>query len=145
MADIHYEDPFAPPDAGRARAHRDFAALTRLAERHGATPSRRDRWRHPYVLDPYEAVCLSVSLAAGSAQPEPDEEPLDETDLTAALTLIPRVRADLDALEAGLLDLARARGLTWQAIAFGLGLGSAQAARQRHERLTDRTRPTAAD
>ncbi len=29
--------------------------------------------------------------------------------------------------------------MTWQDIAFGLGLGSAQAARQRHDRLTRRT------
>ena len=57
----------------------------------------------------------------------------------AALTLIPHVRAEVDALEAGLLQVARGRGLTWQAIAFGLGLGSAQAARQRYERLTVRT------
>ncbi|GIG00938.1 DNA-binding protein [Catellatospora citrea] len=142
MADVHEtDDLFVPPDAGRARAMRDFAALTRIAERHAATDGRRDRWRNAAVLDPYEAVCLAVSLAAGSALPEPDEAPLDEADLTAALTLLPRVRADVDALEIGLLELARARGLTWQAIAFGLGLGTPQAARQRYERLTDRARP----
>jgi hypothetical protein len=137
-------DPFAPPDAARARAHRDFAALTRITERHGGTEDMRTRWRHPGILDPYEAVSLVMSLAAGSAAPERDEEPVDEVDLTAALTLIPRVRAELDALEAGLLDVSRSRGLTWQTIAFGLGLGTPQAARQRFERLTERTRPTAA-
>ncbi|MEJ3750475.1 DNA-binding protein [Actinomycetes bacterium KLBMP 9797] len=136
------EDPFVPPDASQARARRDFAALSRITERHGATESQRRRWSHPTVLDPFEAVCLIVSLAAGSAQPEPDEDPVDGADLTAALTLIPHVRADLDALEAGLLDMARKRGLTWQAIAFGLGLGTAQAARQRYDRLTDRTAPS---
>ena len=67
------------------------------------------------------------------------EEPVDQADLMAALTLIPHVRAEVDALEAGLLQVARGRGMTWQAIAFGLGLGSAQAARQRYERLTVRT------
>ncbi|MBV1850582.1 DNA-binding protein [Catellatospora tritici] len=133
-------DPFTPFDSERARAGRDFAALTRIAERHAATETQRRRWTHAHVLDPYEAVSLSVSLAAGSALPEPGEEPFDEADLTAALTLLPRVRAELDALEAGLLDLARARGLTWQAIAFGLGLGTPQAARQRYERLTGRAR-----
>ncbi|GAB2947894.1 hypothetical protein GCM10027280_40770 [Micromonospora polyrhachis] len=136
---------FAPPDASRARAHRDFAALHRITERHAATESQRRRWSHESVLDPYEAVCLVTSLAAGAALPERDEAPLDETDLVAALTLIPRVRADLDTLEAGLLDLSRSRGLTWQNIAFGLGLGTAQAARQRHERLTERTRSGATD
>jgi hypothetical protein len=31
--------------------------------------------------------------------------------------------------------------MTWQELAFGLGLGSAQAARQRYERLHLRTAP----
>ncbi len=44
----------------------------------------------------------------------------------------------LKALESSLLMMARGRGMTWQEIAFGLGLGSAQAARQRYERLADR-------
>ncbi|MEV4414339.1 DNA-binding protein [Catellatospora sp. NPDC049609] len=138
------DDPFTPPDAGRSRAQRDFAALTRITDRHGGTEGRRTRWRHAAILDPFEAVALVMSLAAGSATPEHGEEPVDEVDLTAALTLIPRVRAELDALEAGLLDVSRSRGLTWQAIAFGLGLGTPQAARQRFERLTERTRPGAA-
>ncbi|MFI9640799.1 hypothetical protein ACIG87_12145 [Micromonospora sp. NPDC051925] len=55
------------------------------------------------------------------------------------MTLLPHLRAELDVLEAGLLTRARARGLTWQAIAYGLGLGSAQAAKQRYERLAART------
>lgn len=37
------------------------------------------------------------------------------------------------------MTLARDRGLTWQAIAYGLGLGSAQAARQRYERVAARS------
>jgi hypothetical protein len=113
----------------------------RIGERHGTTDGRRRRWSHSTVLDPYEAVCLIMALAGGSALLDPDEAPLDQSDLTAALTLIPHVRADLETLEAGLLNLARSRGLTWQAIAFGLGLGTAQAARQRFDRLTERTRP----
>lgn len=139
------EDPFAQPDAGLARTHRDAAALIRITERHAATEGQRRRWSHATVPDPYEAVCLVTSLAAGSAIPEPHEAPLDETDLIAALTLVARVRADVDDLEVGLLDLARGRGLTWQAIAFGLGLGTAQAARQRHERLTGRARADRSD
>ena len=138
------DDPFAPPDAGRARASRDFAALSRINERHGATPGQRERRSHPAALAPYEAVSVVLALAAGSARPEPGEPGLDEDDLTAALTLVPHVRADVDALEAGLLELARSRGLTWQAIAFGLGLGTAQAARQRYERVTGRARPDGA-
>lgn len=145
MTDDKVDDPFTPPDAGIARKHRVYASLSRITERHAATESRRRRWHHPTVLDPYEAICLVTSLAAGSAVPEPDEAPLDGADLTAALTLLPHVRAELDTLEAGLLDLARSRGLTWQAIAFGLGLGTPQAARQRHERLTGRTRARTPD
>jgi hypothetical protein len=45
------------------------------------------------------------------------------------LTLIPRVRAETDQLEASLLLIARGQGMTWQELAFRLGLGSAQAAR----------------
>jgi hypothetical protein len=74
--------------------------------------------------------------------PEPGEAPVDDADLAAALTLVPRLRADVDALELGLLSMARGRGLTWQAIAFGLGLGTAQAARQRFERLAGRAATT---
>ena len=42
-------------------------------------------------------------------------------------------------MEVGLLTMAKGRGMTWQELAYGLGLGTAQAARQRHERLRSRT------
>ncbi len=131
-------DPFTAPDAAQARAHRNYAALMRIAERHAGTDSRRRRYAHPDVPEAYEAATLVMALAGG-AELEPGEEPVDQADLMAALTLIPHVRAEVDALEAGLLQTARGRGMTWQAIAFGLGLGSAQAARQRYERLAVRT------
>ncbi|MET7835865.1 DNA-binding protein [Micromonospora sp. WMMA1998] len=131
-------DPFTAPDAAQARAHRNYAALLRIAERHAGTNSRRRRYAHPDVPDAYEAATLVMALAGG-AELEEGEEPVDQADLMAALTLIPHVRAEVDVLEAGLLQVARGRGMTWQAIAFGLGLGSAQAARQRYERLTVRT------
>ncbi|MGW5083359.1 DNA-binding protein [Micromonospora echinospora] len=131
-------DPFTAPDAAQARAHRNYAALLRIAERHAGTNSRRRRYAHPDVPDAYEAATLVMALAGG-AELDEGEEPVDQADLMAALTLIPHVRAEVDALEAGLLQVARGRGMTWQAIAFGLGLGSAQAARQRYERLTVRT------
>lgn len=141
MADTSH-DAFAPPDPGAERARRDHAALFRIAERHADTDERRRRYAHAYVPDPYEAVSLVLALAAGGAEVTPGEEPVDRSDLVAALTLVPRVRADVDTLEAGLLTLARERGLTWQQIAFGLGLGSAQAARQRFERVLGRTAAT---
>ncbi|MFG1714851.1 DNA-binding protein [Micromonospora sp. NPDC049203] len=131
-------DPFTAPDAAQARAHRNYAALLRIAERHAGSNSRRRRYAHPDVPDAYEAATLVMALAGG-AELDEGEEPVDQADLMAALTLIPHVRAEVDALEAGLLQVARGRGMTWQAIAFGLGLGSAQAARQRYERLTVRT------
>ncbi|MEV6520205.1 DNA-binding protein [Micromonospora chalcea] len=131
-------DPFTAPDAAQARAHRNYAALLRIAERHAGTNSRRRRYAHPDVPDAYEAATLVMALAGG-AELDEGEQPVDQADLMAALTLIPHVRAEVDALEAGLLQVARGRGMTWQAIAFGLGLGSAQAARQRYERLTVRT------
>lgn len=135
---MEQQEPFAAPDPGRARAHRTHAALTRIAGRHAGDDARRRRYVHPDVLDPYEAVALVTALAAGGAELADGEEPVDQADLVAALTLVPHLRAEVDALEAGLLRLARDRGLTWQAIGHGLGLGSAQAARQRHERLTGR-------
>ncbi|MGK5443877.1 DNA-binding protein [Micromonospora sp. URMC 105] len=136
------EPAFTVPDASRARAQRTYAALERLTVRHAGTETRRRRHTNPYLADPYEAVALVTALAAGGAEREPGEEPVDEADLTAALTLLPHLRAELDTLEAGLLTLARGRGMTWQAIAFGLGLGSAQAAKQRFERVSARTAGT---
>ena len=82
-----------------------------------------------------------VSLAAGSAVVEDGEDDVDAADLTAALTLMPKVRAEVDELETSLLIIARSQGMTWQELAFWLGLGSAQAARQRYQRLALRTAP----
>ncbi|MGC4791469.1 DNA-binding protein [Micromonospora sp. DT178] len=135
-------DSFTAPDAGASRAHRTYAALHRITERHAGTEARRRRHTNPYMPDAYEAVALVTALAAGGAEVEPDEEPVDDADLGAALTLVPHLRAEIDAMEAGLFTLARSRGLTWQQIAYGLGLGSAQAAKQRFERLSARTATT---
>ena len=132
-------DTWTPPDASRARAEREYAALFRIHERHADSPARRDRGRHPAMAGPGEAVRVLVSLAAGSAWLEDGEDAVDAADLTAALTLMPKVRAEVDQLEESLLLIARGRGMTWQELAFALGLGSAQAARQRYERLTRRT------
>jgi len=137
-------DTWTPPDASRARAEREYTALFRIHERHANSPARRDRGRHPAMAGPAEAVRVLVSLAAGSAWLEAGEDAVDAADLTAALTLMPKVRAEVDQLEEALLLIARGRGMTWQELAFALGLGSAQAARQRYERLTRRTAPARA-
>jgi hypothetical protein len=122
-------DPFQPPDPEEARARRAPAALFRIAERHAATDEQRRR----------QAVRLVAFLLSGAARPEDGEPEVDQADITAALTLLPLVRGELDELETGLLQMARGRGMTWQEIAFGLGLGTQQAARQRYERLAART------
>ncbi|MFF3440015.1 DNA-binding protein [Streptosporangium sp. NPDC002721] len=132
-------DPFTPPDPGLTRAHREYASLSRIAERHAADEGQRLRQVHPTVLGAHEAVRLVTFLLSGSAHREEDEPEVDHADITAALTLLPRARADMDELEAALLLVARGRGLTWQEIAFGLGLATPQAAKQRHERLAGRT------
>ncbi|GAB2947982.1 DNA-binding protein [Nonomuraea fastidiosa] len=132
-------DPFAAPDPERARAERVHASLFRIAERHAATDEQRSRQVHPSALAPHEAVRLVTFLLSGAAQLDDGEPEVDRADITAALTLVPLVRGELDALEAGLLRMARGRGMTWQEIAYGLGLGTAQAARQRYERLAGRT------
>lgn len=61
-----------------------------------------------------------------------------EDDLLAALTLLPAARAEVDQTEAALLFTARAHGLSWSMISRALGLGSAQAAQQRFDRVTNR-------
>ncbi|WP_207392779.1 hypothetical protein [Aeromicrobium sp. IC_218] len=91
------------------------------------------------MVSPVEAVRLVALLTSGGASYLDEECEVDAEDLTAALTLVPLVRAELDELELGLQTAARSRGMTWADIAFGLGLGTAQAAKQRHDRLTART------
>ena len=130
---------FTPPSASRARAERTYTALFRLAERHAGSEADRARQVNPAMLGPHEAIRLVAFLAGGSAAYRDGEPEVDREDLTAALTLVPLVRAELDELELSLILMARGRGMTWAEIAFGLGLGSAQAAAQRHERLTSRT------
>ena len=88
----------------------------------------------------WNSIASTASYAAG-------EDLVDAEDLAAALTLMPHVRAELDETELGLLMMSRGHGLTWMQIAEAQGLGSAQAAQQRHDRLAgqkleDRRSPT---
>ncbi|WP_330291798.1 DNA-binding protein [Streptomyces sp. NBC_00576] len=133
-----HTDPFTPPQPEQARAHRVYASLFRIAERHATTDKQRHRQVHPSVIGPHEAVRLVSFLLSGAAQPDDGEPEVDHADITAALSLVPLVRGEMDELETGLLQMARGRGMTWQEIAFGLGLGTPQAARQRYERLASR-------
>ena len=131
-------DLFTPPQPEQARAHRVYASLFRIAERHATTDKQRHRQVHPSVIAPHEAVRLVSFLLSGAALPDDGEPEVDHADITAALSLVPLVRGEMDELETGLLQMARGRGMTWQEIAFGLGLGTPQAARQRYERLASR-------
>ncbi len=131
-------DLFARPDSAAQRAERTYRSLTHLADRHAGTPARRSRQVHPSMAAPHEVVRLVAGIAGGSISPEPDEPDVDADDLIAALTLLPDVRADLDSTELQLLKIARGRGMTWQDIAFSLGLNTPQAAKQRFERLEAR-------
>ena len=140
-----HKDPFTPPHPEQARAHRVYASLYRIAERHAATDEQRHRQVHPTAVGPHEAVRLVAFLLSGAVQPEDGEPEVDRADITAALSLVPLVRGEMDELETGLLQMARGRGLTWQEIAFGLGLGTPQAARQRYERLASRATAEAGD
>ncbi|MEV6849931.1 DNA-binding protein [Actinoplanes sp. NPDC051411] len=132
-------DLFTRPDSGAQRAERTFQALTHLVDRHAGRPERRARQVHPLMPDPHEVVRLVAGLAGGTIVTEDGEEAVDRDDLVAALTLLPNVRADLDSTELHLLKTARNRGMTWQEIAFSLGLNTPQAARQRFERLESRS------
>ncbi|GGW70602.1 hypothetical protein GCM10010503_54810 [Streptomyces lucensis JCM 4490] len=133
-----HTDPFTPPQPEQARARRVYASLFRIAERHAATEGQRHRQVHPSVLGPHEAVRLVSFLLSGAAQLDDGEPEVDHADITAALSLVPLMRAEADELEASLLRMARGRGMTWNEVAFGLGLGTPQAARQRYERLAGR-------
>ena len=137
-------DLFTRPDPGAQRAERTFHALTHLADRHAGSPERRARQVHPLMPAPHEVVRLVAGLAGGTIIAEAGEQAVDRDDLVAALTLLPNVRTDLDSTELHLLKTARSSGMTWQEIAFSLGLNTPQAARQRYERLETRSE-TASD
>ena len=124
--------------AGAEFAKQSWAALSRIAERHAVTDKQRRRSAHPTAIEPHEAVRLVAGLAFGSIVLDPAEPDIDDDEVLAALALMVHVRADVDQLELGLLNAARRRQLTWQAIAQGMGLNSAQAVKQRRDRLSER-------
>ncbi|MEU1133606.1 DNA-binding protein [Streptomyces sp. NPDC005900] len=133
----HAEGPDAlhrAEDPDHARARREHVALRHVAERLAAG-DRPEPTGPPARLTAQEAVHLIASWAGGGRRPA-DAPEMDRTDVMAALTLLPRARADLDVLEASLLFIAREMGLTWQDIAYGLGLKSPQAAQKRAGRGT---------
>ena len=137
-------DSFVAPDPADAHAKRRYPALMRLTERHAGGEFRK-RWeRSQLPMGPLDAWRQVVLVAGGGLVPAEGEPGADVNDIAAALTLVDSARAEVDELEIGLLEMARGRGMTWQQIAFHMGLGSAQAARQRHQRLSARTASSSA-
>lgn len=119
-----HEDPHA--DAAQAGRERD--AQTRLAHLAGDAIAPRP-WRPPPV--PPAAADLAHYALWRAADLDPD-------DLVQALTLVPAARAEVEALEAGLLFVARSAGLTWAQIADAMGFNSPQACQQHFTRLAAR-------
>lgn len=99
-----------------------YAALFRIHERYAATAAARSRAFGPDLVSPAEAVRLVAGLAAGSLAYTDDAEPqVQAADLVAALSLLPLLRAEIDALEAGLLEMARGEGASEADIAQATG------------------------
>ena len=118
------------PDQNQRDAAAEAAARQRLLEA-GASSLPRAPWLHPSQPPP------SADLVRFAVWRGQDNEVTDEQ-VVAALTLLPTARADMEQLETALLFTARHRGLSWGRISRAMGLGSAQAALQRFDRLSDR-------
>ena len=118
-----YRMPRNPHSEDQEGAAREQAARWVLAERTGLGEHRAPAFR---LLQEY----------ADWAARQPDDDQRDAA--LAALALLPVARADLDTLESGVLFAAKTAGLTWAQMAAPMGLGSAQAAHQRLDRLNSR-------
>src|SRR5690348_5630746 len=119
----HGRVPSNPADSDQRRAARERAARRVIQDRTGAT------------LDRPSAVRLLEEFLRWSG-PGGDDDARDVA--LAALALLAAARAEVDALEAGVLFAAKATGLTWAQMATPMGLGSPQAAQQRLERISAR-------
>ena len=109
----------------RARAH--------LTERVGA---RLPRGPWLAARQPVEDATL-LRAVAWLAASDAGSLKLPE-DLLDALALLASARRELDQVEAGLLFLARAEGVSWASIGEALGLRTPQAAQQRSDRVAAR-------
>jgi hypothetical protein len=116
--------------ADQGQAAREAGARRWLLDA-GAEFLPRAPWSHPG--QPPSAVELIRFASWRSATGD-----FDEDGLVAALTLLPAARAEVDQLEAAVLFAARSRGLSWSRISQATGLGSAQAAQQRFDRISAR-------
>jgi len=118
------------PHSDHERAAREHRARQRLIDA-GASSLPRAPWLHR-SQPPSSIDLLRFAVWRGQTGKVTEEE------IDAALTLLPAARAEVEQLETALLFTARAEGMSWGRISRGMGLGSAQAALQRYERLSDR-------
>ena len=118
------------PDSDQQQSAREQSSRKRLLDA-GATALPRAPWLHR--SQPPSAVDL-VRFAVWRGQ----GDDVNDEDLMAAMTLLLAARAEMEQLETALLFTARAQGLSWGRISRAMGLGSAQAALQRFDRLTGR-------
>ncbi|MFI9845176.1 hypothetical protein ACIHFD_49715 [Nonomuraea sp. NPDC051941] len=99
------------------------------------------RDRHPRM--PNDAACAVSAIASGDRVEAwrdiaiRHEAPATADDITDALTVYARLRADLEDDERCLIDMARRRGVAWAEIARRLGLRDGAAAQRRHRQLVD--------
>ncbi|MFC0452903.1 hypothetical protein ACFSUH_15305 [Rhodococcus jostii] len=115
----------------RTRAAELDQARTTMNEA-GASRLARRPWEH--TGQPPSDTDL-VRFAAWICR---DAQGTDPSVVSAGLRLLSSARVELDQIEAGLLFAARGSGMTWPHIAEALGLGSAQAAQQRLNRVLAR-------
>jgi hypothetical protein len=118
------------PDPDTERAAREHDARRRLLDA-GASSLPRAPWLHR-SQPPSSVDLVRFAVWRGQAGKVTAEE------VQAALTLLPAARAELEQLETALLFTARAEALSWGQISRAMGLGSAQAALQRFDRITSR-------
>lgn len=118
------------PDSDQQQSAREQSSWKRLLDA-GASSLPRAPWLHS--SQPPSAVDL-VRFAVWRGQ----GDTVNDDEVVAALTLLPAARAEMEQLETALLFTARAQGLSWARISRAMGLGSAQAALQRFDRLTRR-------
>jgi hypothetical protein len=104
------------------------AARQRLAERYAAGVDRV-LWETEQRPMPDPAAVSAVITAGGSAEP---------LDIASALVLVQAIRQDVDLLEFGLFEAARAAGIADTAVAAVLGLPGEAAAAARQRWLSDR-------
>jgi hypothetical protein len=106
------------------------AAYHRLLERLGTDQERTALDRHKPLDRPTEAdlMCRAIDNAADPA--------VDDTDLRAALQLADLDQRNAVTREINIVARLRERRVSWADIAALRGLRSAQAAQQRHDRLT---------